>query len=60
MTNAKVFKDKNSPAIFFALPVKNPEAFKSYCANFGLDCPQSEDGSVNWGKVIIDGQVELK
>jgi len=58
MSNVKILKLKNKPDIVIALPVNSEEAMISYCANFGLPCPQ-KDGKIDWNAVRIDGEFSL-
>ena len=59
MTNVKIIKDADSPAVGFWLPQISAEAFKSNCATFGLPCPLKDDGSVDWDAVQIQGTLNL-
>ena len=58
-TNVKIIKDKNSTAVGIWLPALSPEALESYCLNFGIKVPKTEDGSIDWIK-FIDGELILK
>jgi len=56
----KILKDKDSSTIFFADPVLSEGAFESYAANHGKEVPKDKEGKLDWDRIEIDGEVELK
>lgn len=59
MSNAKIIKDKNSPAVGIWIPAISPDAITSYCLNFGIQIPKKENGDIDWEK-FIQGELTLK
>lgn len=59
MTNVKVIKDANSPAVGFWCPANNPEGLIAMARNYGIEIPKRADGSIEWDK-LIQGTLILK
>lgn len=59
MTNVKVIKDANSPAVGFWCPANNPDGLIAMARNYGIEVPTKPDGGVDWDK-LIQGTMTLK
>lgn len=60
MSDCKVLKDKNSSEVGVLFPAHNSSAMKSYLKNIGRDVPTKEDESLDWDKVLLDGEYIIK
>ena len=58
-TNAKLVKDKNTPAHGFWLPATSEEALISMAKNLGKELPLTSDGLLDWDAIVLDGIVEF-
>lgn len=59
MTNVKVIKDANSPAVGFWCPANNPDGMIAMARNYGIEVPTRLDGGVDWDK-LIQGTLTLE
>jgi hypothetical protein len=62
MTNVKLVKDKNSPAVGFFVPAETEAALTSLSKNYGYQLPVTADGKPDWNiinQIGYDGNVEL-
>lgn len=58
-SNAKWIKDKNSSTVYMALPITHEQAAISLGLNVGRSVPRKTDGSVDWEKFRMDGELTL-
>lgn len=59
MTNAKKVKCADGSAGLY-LPANSPTAFRSMCANAGIEVPGEAPNEVFWDDIIWDGNVTLR
>ena len=59
MTNVKIVKDEDSASVGFFVPANNSSGFIAMARNYGIEIPLTENKSVDWPKVNIQGSVKL-